>query len=93
MIDDIKKDREAGTPGPWDAAQIDIGSYCVFGPAGTALCIEVDSYTLKECGANTRRIARVPEMEERIIADADRIKEFGKEIDRLKAVITGKWDV
>jgi hypothetical protein len=32
-------------------------------------------------------------MEERIIADADRIKEFGKEIDRLKAVITGKWDV
>ena len=60
LIDAIKADREAGTPGPW---WVDFAMECVAGPPEYLgicfdFCNEADMF----------RIARVPGMEDAIIA-------------------------
>jgi hypothetical protein len=73
MIDDIKRDRENGTPGPFKV----FSGTMVRGPAGN---------TLADCryknGANDApRFARVPDMEAALLAAdelADAVSEFLK---------------
>jgi hypothetical protein len=73
MIDDIKRDREDGTPGPWVAkwpVRSDhpfIDAKCNFAekPSGGAYYMNVSGL----CEAqDARRIARVPDMEAALLA-------------------------
>lgn len=82
LIDDICKDREAGTPGPWVVEEDIIANqvqgfpliladtYMVVGTEGMYGDIDTDY-------ANAKRIARVPDMEAALLAAeelADAIK-------------------
>lgn len=79
LIDDIKRDRGAGTPGPWVIGKaLDVSDYgfehlfinsgekVVLG--GCGCCGSPNGH----CGADPRRIARVPDMEAALLA-ADRL--------------------
>lgn len=106
LIEQIKRDREAGTPGPWVAPYetydngwtLDTGSqnsYVGIGPACESEDMPPVAITAVEMAfgmddvldANARRIARVPEMEARIMSDAD-------EIARLKKLLAAarQWN-
>lgn len=76
LVDDIKRDVEAGTPGPWEISD-------ERGVMGSRLIYSEDKYGIGEVWdisgssenePNARRTARVPEMEARILADAERLK-------------------
>lgn len=64
LIEQIKADREAGTPGPWRRGQD--GNPRVYGPDGSGIH---SGLLMSEAGdvfkgpANARRIARVPDIE------------------------------
>lgn len=76
MIEDIKRDREAGTPGPWSKT---VNSGEVATQDGTWVGRAVDAAT-GEGQANARRIARVPSMEAALLAAeelADAVDEWG----------------
>jgi hypothetical protein len=72
LVEQIKQDREAGTPGPWKTDT----EYDVTGPMGwmVADMLVLDGNPSATEAANARRIARVPDMEARILADAEVIK-------------------
>lgn len=84
-IADIKKDREVGTIGPWRTQEDFLNVYALSGgTTGITTAIaklfkhEVEGGK-EEALANLRRVARVPEMEEALIAAADlapRVKEL-----------------
>jgi hypothetical protein len=85
LIDDIKRDREAGTPGPWSVVTTDgpdcrvLGGFDVFGQcvSGTTwINPNNDNVAAK---ANARRIARVPDMEAALIA----AEELAQELETL----------
>ena len=86
LIDDIKRDRENGTPGPWVAKwpvspdHPFIESVCNFAekPSGDEYYMNVNGL----CEAqDARRIARVPEMEAALLA-AD---ELAAKVDAFNA--------
>lgn len=68
LIDDIRKDREAGTPGPWDGRYVEDGmptDVCKFGVISTSAGHE----TARVWGLeDAYRIARVPDMEAALLA-------------------------
>ena len=83
LIDDIKSDRDLGTPGPWDnkgehTADTEFG---VFAGAGRSIC-STGGYsdglagTYFENCCNATRIARVPAMEEALLAAVDVVDEL-----------------
>lgn len=97
LIDDIRKDREAGTPGPWDRQgdhkyNTDFG---VFSKNGRAVCSsggysDGKETTYEENKANARRIARVPDMEAALLA-ADELADaiaMSKPWDEIDACLT-----
>ena len=93
MIDAIRKDREAGTPGPWQADEVfmqdghptRVATPDIDGiPAATlAECFqdwEDFRVSWKNAEANARRCARVPDMEAALLAAeelADAVDEWG----------------
>lgn len=64
LIDDIRKDREAGTPGPW----VFDGVFIEDNSASLVCDLLSSTHTDQQLNANARRIARVPEMEAALIA-------------------------
>jgi len=81
LIEQIKRDREAGTPGPWDNTGTHglPTEFGVYAPAGRSVC-STGSYndglagTYFENCCNATRIARVPAMEEALLAAMDAMK-------------------
>lgn len=92
LIEQIKANREAGTPGPWWVPHFAKDNHpcdCTYilsenGGLGGVAKIEInnglhiseggnDAPDLEQAKANARRIACVPDMEARILSDADRI--------------------
>ena len=77
-LDQMKRDMEAGTPGPWEAESAGRDGYWVSCPTAPY----VVAGTEDECGrygsinneTNARRIARVPDMEATILAQAATIE-------------------
>ena len=72
MIDAIKRDREAGTPGSWVAGK---SAFEVFNADHGSMNYEIASgYTLiaalysDDIGPDARRIARIPQMEAALLA-------------------------
>lgn len=69
LINDIKRDREAGTPGPWMA---DGGDGEIFYNDGDVFpwvcCINFDNTPNAQALADCERIARVPDMEAALLA-------------------------
>lgn len=82
LIERIRADREAGTPGPWQVSGVrstrEIHGHQIDGKdlAGVAVVTYSDATTEEHRGSlsDGRRIARVPEMESRILADAEALK-------------------
>lgn len=81
MIDDIKRDAETGTPGPWQSddafmhhghpTRVATPDICGVPAATLAECLQNwDDFRVswKNAEANARRCARVPEMEAALIA-------------------------
>jgi hypothetical protein len=86
MIDDIKRDREDGTPGPWVSGHYDdIGDEVEIQTYEGEYVASIDcdgafEGNIAECiYANARRIARVPDMEAALFA-AD---ELARELETL----------
>lgn len=81
LIEAIKRDRESGTPGPWTVRDCEsYGDRCktffqeVWNDSTDILVTTEVTRAHNDGGTvNMRRIARVPTMEARILADADRI--------------------
>lgn len=102
LIDQIKADREAGTPGPWayeahgDTMQYGVGVCHAISDIEMAFPLsgQVDSdvmVTDPVCvevngQTNARRIARVPDMEAALLAAADHL------VAALEAVLAGYPD-
>lgn len=95
LIDDIKRDREAGTPGPWGAA-LERGCHGVIAqslPEGGANFVALvgngsDNPDREESRfANARRIARVPEMEAALIA-APHLADVDAETKRCMRIVS-----
>ena len=73
LIDDIRKDREAGTPGPWDVMfrEFDGSSLISMGDVKTGPHMQANMpfYADRPRDRNdARRIARVPELEAALLA-------------------------
>lgn len=85
LIDDIKRDREAGTPGPWLPDECEGEIIHEHSGAGTwvaaVCCGEYCSEPSEQ--ADTRRIARVPEIEAALLAAEDHL------VAALKAISDG----
>ena len=82
-LDEMKRDMEAGTPGPWflegnwdHKSGNRLGGWVSNNPpAGSPVfALEASVGTPNEIAANARRIARVPDMEATIIAQAATIE-------------------
>ena len=86
LLDEIKRDREDGTPGPWEAdhcKQCDLWE--IWGPNETEILtphfvFDDDIRGAVLGSADARRIARVPDMEDHIIA-------LETENERLRAAL------
>ncbi len=83
MIEDIRKDREAGTPGPWRAGASDFYPG-LDGPLTVRVYTDHPVNEFDACGdksrPNAERIARVPDMEAALLAAeelADAVDEWG----------------
>jgi hypothetical protein len=90
MIDQIRADREAGTPGPWrQDADHDIchdkdGDGVLWTIAYPRWPDINDRHiTWEQCHADARRIARVPDLESAYLASAVRIDETETALVRL----------
>ena len=77
LIEQIKRDREAGTPGPWQRAKSlrnhRLDDFNVDGPDRRGICstggyADGKEGTHDENKANARRIARVPDLEAALLA-------------------------
>ncbi|SLN74894.1 hypothetical protein ROJ8625_04122 [Roseivivax jejudonensis] len=68
LIDDIRKDREAGTPGPWSAFTDDNKPHTnIVSPTPVTQCVfSLNGRHKRE--TDIRRIARVPDMEAALLA-------------------------
>lgn len=103
ITDQIKKDREAGTPGPWklhDTESYDGRSTThyqeVWSDDLDVICEEVTRAHNDGGSANMRRIARVPELEEIALAAAELIDAYNNSptgpssvpFDKLKALLS-----
>lgn len=64
LLDDIKRDREAGTPGPWLVSD----EWNVTGLEYEVVAGSASVSSDKESEANARRIAHVPDMEAALLA-------------------------
>jgi len=74
MIEKINADREAGTPGPWSAFTDDTKPHTnVVSPTPSTTCVFYLTNRTKD-EPDICRIARVPDMEARILADAEALK-------------------
>ena len=82
LIDDIRRDREAGTPGPWvydkySSLKSPNGlAVSVWGLGISHSCRDADTE------ANARRFSRVPQMEDALLAAVSEIKRLHKEMER-----------
>ena len=85
----IKADREAGTPGPWEADG-PVWNKIIWEDGENRVCFMAHSNGRNDGRdeANARRIARVPEMEDTIIAQADQIAALEAENARLREALT-----
>lgn len=64
LIDDIKRDREAGTPGDWQCLEEGVNSWSI-----TPECNSLRFVADELCNVHdARRIARVPRMEAALLA-------------------------
>ena len=77
LIDDIKRDREAGTPGRWVAESSPITS-SINAPDAEKYT-DIGYLSLGDHAGNARRIARVPDMEDALLA-ADRLADAYDEL-------------
>ena len=78
MIEDIKRDREAGTPGPWRTSKVNPSR--VFGPDSQPVMDRDPTFSQEvKFEANARRIARIPDLEAALLA-AD---ELARAVDGL----------
>lgn len=97
LIDDIKRDREAGTPGPWRTGVWQGDDWpekrwSVYKhPEGAAVCIS-PRYADHEDLTDARRIARVPDMEERILSDAAYITALEAQLAEAKEALRPSAD-
>lgn len=77
LIEEIKRNRAAGTPGPWTWGT-ESGDWpdhsLVGGDGDPILAWDMDLGFRFEKAEDARRIAAVPDMESRILADAEVIK-------------------
>ena len=66
LIEQIKADREAGTPGPWHK----VGASVQKSPneSAIAVCVSAGDRDRIEASENARRIARVPDLEAALLA-------------------------
>lgn len=99
LIEQIKRDREAGTPGPWVAGAhhspgIDrmvehhvVNSHVNGAENWIGVHIQPRFAVEAHGKANAARIARVPEMEARIMSDADEIARLRAELATAKECI------
>jgi hypothetical protein len=82
LIERIKADREAGTPGPWVGGDDPDGEICTGDDVCAWICcVNYDDTTNAQASSDARRISHVPDMEARILADADRIEALEAERD------------
>lgn len=103
LIDQIKADREAGTPGPWGVVTVTtscgvchkVGEWPSRGAHKTSSACLYEDYpptTLErpsEIHTNARRIARVPDMEDALIAQAALIAELVEALQEVRDLIAG----
>ena len=94
-IEQIKRDRQAGTPGPWREKPL---AYCCveavavkFAVASAGVASDNTRDLVPEQEANARRIARVPDLEAAVIAQAEEIKRLRKE-NTAPRVRLLQWD-
>lgn len=86
ISDEIQKDRETGTPGPWHIGSNNPSR--VFDLAGNPVIQRDPSFRDAErCEANARRIARVPELEEAYLALTAENAELKKWVAELEAAL------
>lgn len=103
LLEQIKADREIGTPGPWEVPDQTWTQNLTVTTAGGLDAVMIGcpgtggamSYTDEVCTlswkddhewlANARRIARVPDLEARILRDAETIKAAEALADVLQA--------
>ena len=90
MIDDIRRDKEAGTPGPW---KVDADSDVVTGPLGymVADLLVLDNNPTDADIANARRIARVPDMEDALLAAESEKDRLRARVAALEQTVDGIW--
>lgn len=74
IIDDIKADREAGTPGPWSAFTDDANNH-----TNIVAVVPLTSFVFSLPGrfkseADVKRIARVPHLEDIVLAAEDLVE-------------------
>jgi len=97
LVERIKADREAGTPGPWTINECEsYGDRCktfykeVWNDKTDILVTTEVTRAHNDGGnANLRRIASVPDMEARILADAKVIKAAEELAEQCEAAFDG----
>ena len=96
-IEQMQKDIEAGTPGPWGYAPTETAdvSHLIRDQGGQGIAKITDSFGLP-VEENARRIARVPQLEaevmrlRRVIFEAQQLGEAGM-LDEMLATIDGAF--
>lgn len=85
----MRADAEAGTPGPWRAAEALHGPVDIFDQSGRDVVTVYGGGVTENRKANARRIARVPAMETTIIAQAAEIERLKCESGKMRAILEG----
>ncbi len=90
LIEQIKRDREAGTPGPWDNTGTHglPTEFGVYADGGRSVCSTGSYYdgsdrTYHENVINAKRCARVPAMEEALLAAVEAMTLVQQATDKL----------
>lgn len=90
--EDIRKDREQGTDGPWEVGVRDTGTderYVRGNHFEICKCLHHCVGGIeKEMEANARRIARLPELEEAYLAQAAEIERLREAIKYADSLVT-----
>lgn len=93
LIDDIKRDREAGTPGPWETYSKDSGiRHHTDPPFGHHDYIAVIVAANQRPFSDARRIARVPQMEAALLAAEELAKATEWAADNLRGISANQRD-
>lgn len=98
-LDQLRKDREAGTKGPWKTHLVDDTSIVSNDGIDVATTCDSsnvereDAYNIEyeRMEADARRIARVPEMEDTIIAQAERIEALEAVLGRIPGALNSAF--